>query len=182
MNFFQRSIPLLLWLPVAAWTQTIQVDTTPGHVRKSIVPNRALGAGIDRISEQMIATMFTKPVIDRVLEAGWGPVTYRQNTELYTEAWHWNPKGTWSDPSGKGYFVGDANPTEMIRYSYGYPLPHRGVTRDDGTDTIGYSRLTDGDPATYWKSNPYLSEPFTQESDSLHAQWVVLDLAKPRAL
>ena len=30
---------------------------------------------------------------------------------------------------------------EPIRHSYGYPLPHRGVTRNDGTDTIGYSTL-----------------------------------------
>ena len=95
----------------------------------------------------------------QVLAAGWQTVTYRQNTELHMEAWHWNPNGTWSDPAGKGYFVGNATPgPEPIRHSYGYPLPHRGVTRDDGTDTDGYSRLTDGDPNTYWKSNPYLAE------------------------
>jgi len=112
-----------------------------------------------------------------VLEAGWGPVSYRQNTELYTEAWHWNAKGTWSDPDGKGYFVGDPNPSEMIRYSYGYPLPRRGVTRDDGTETVGYSRLTDGDTSTYWKSNPYLSKAFTGEDDSKNPQWIFFDLA-----
>ena len=70
-------------------------------------------------------------------------ISYRQNTELHMEAWHWNPNGTWSVISaGKGYFVGNATPgAEPIRHSYGYPLPHRGVTRDDGTDTEGYSRL-----------------------------------------
>lgn len=96
------------------------------------MPNQTLGAGIDRINEK-IDTMFEKPIVDRVLEARWGPVTYRQNTELYAEAWHWNPKGTWSDPAGDGYFVGDSNPTEIIRYTYEYPLPlpRRGVTRDD---------------------------------------------------
>ncbi|HKU27542.1 MAG TPA: hypothetical protein VJQ54_18870, partial [Candidatus Sulfotelmatobacter sp.] len=125
---------------------------------------------------------FIKPVVDRVLEAGWGPVTYRQNTELYTEAWHWNPNGTWSDASGKGYFVGSANPTEMIRYSYGYPLPHRGVTRDDGTETVGYSRLTDGDSNTYWKSNPYLAHEFTGEDDANNPQWVFWDLANVQSV
>ncbi len=68
----------------------------------------------------------------------------------------------------------------MIRHSYGYPLPHRGVTRDDGTDTVGYSRLTDGAAGSYWKSNPYLTQGFTGESDALHPQWVFLDLASPQ--
>jgi hypothetical protein len=151
-------------------------------MRKSFVPNQALGAGIDRMNQQFIDQTFVKPVIDRVLEAGWGPVSYRQNTELYTEAWHWNPTGTWSDPSGKGYFVGSSNPSEMIRYSYGYPLPHRGVTRDDGTETVSFSRLTDGDSHTYWKSNPYLSHEFTGEDDSRNPQWVFFDLANVQSV
>src|ERR1700751_1340335 len=183
MTSWTRYALLLLWFAVCAQAQTIQVDVTASHVRKSFVPNQALGAGIDRISQQMIDATFVKPTIDKVLQAGWGPVSYRQNTELYTEAWHWNPKGTWSDSQGKGYFVGDSTPSaEMIRYSYGYPLPHRGVTRDDGTDTVGYSRLTDGDTETYWKSNPYLAETYTGESDALHPQWIILDLAKPRLI
>ncbi|HTM17162.1 MAG TPA: hypothetical protein VL135_09665, partial [Terracidiphilus sp.] len=136
----------------------------------------------DRMNQKFIDETFVKPVIDRVLEAGWGPVSYRQNTELYTEAWHWNPTGAWSDPSGKGYFVGSSNPTEMIRYSYGYPLPHRGVTRDDGTETVSYSRLTDGDAHTYWKSNPYLSHEFTGEDDSRNPQWVFFDLANVQSV
>ncbi|MFZ0998603.1 MAG: discoidin domain-containing protein, partial [Candidatus Sulfotelmatobacter sp.] len=86
--------------------------------------------------------------------------------------------GTWSDPGGKGYFTGSSTPTEMLRYSYGYALPRRGFTRNDGTDTVGFSRLTDGDLNTFWKSNPYLTQRFTGESDALHPQWVVLDLAQ----
>ena len=167
---------LALVLFTCAHAQTIQVDITPSHVRNAFVPNQTLGAGIDRIPQQTIDSTFVKPVIDRVLEAGWGPVSYRQNTELYTEAWHWNPNGNWSDPGGKGYFVGDSNPTEMIRYSYGYPLPHRGVTRDDGTETVGYSRLTDGDLDSYWKSNPYLTKSFTGEDDANNPQWIFFDL------
>jgi hypothetical protein len=66
----------------------------------------------------------------------------------------------------------------MIRYSYGYVLPRRGTTRNDGTDNVGFSRLTDGDVNTFWKSNPYLTQHFTGESDALHPQWVVIDLAQ----
>jgi F5/8 type C domain len=169
--FFTVSAPV-------AHAQNIRVDSTPAHSTNSIRPAESLGAGIDRLGYDAADKLFIDPTIQQVLAAGWQTVTYRQNTELHTEAWHWNPQGTWSDPAGKGYFIGNATPgQEMIRHSYGYPLPHRGVTRDDGTDTEGYSRLTDGDPESYWKSNPYLSQAFTGENDSLHPQWVIVDLA-----
>jgi hypothetical protein len=161
-----------------AGAQTIEVDTTPAHATNHFVPNQTLGAGIDRIPAEAIDKDLVLGTLNQVLASGWQPVTYRQNTELAVEAWHWNPKGTWSDPSGKGYFTGSATPTEAIRYSYGYSLPHRGFTRNDGTDTSGFSRMTDGDTATYWKSNPYLSQHFTGESDSLHPQWVVIDFTQ----
>lgn len=158
--------------------QTVRVDITPGHSTNRFVPNQTLGAGIDRIATEAIDKDLVEPNLSRVLAAGWQPITYRQNTELSVEAWHWNPEGTWSDQSGKGYFTGAATPTQMIRYSYGYSLPHRGFTRNDGTDNAGFSRMTDGDLNTYWKSNPYLTERFTGEADSVHPQWVVIDLSQ----
>ena len=158
-----------------AYAQTIRVDTS--HPTNSFIPNQALGAGIDRMPAAAVEKYFSQPALDSVLSAGWQPVSYRQNTELAVEAWHWNPEGTWSDPAGKGYFTGSTSPADMIRHSYGYPLPHRGFTRNEGTETNGFSRMTDGDLNTYWKSNPYLSKAFTGEEDSLHPQWVVIDLA-----
>ncbi len=163
-------------------TNTIRVDITPGHQTNSFAPDRALGAGIDRLPNGATDKLYTDAMVKQILSAGWMPVSYRQNTELHVEAWHWNPEGTWSDPSGKGYFTGNAAPGELIRHSYGYPLPHRGVTRNDGTETEGYSRLTDGDLDSYWKSNPYLTKAFTGEEDSLHPQWVMLDLATPQSV
>lgn len=163
--------------------QSVVVDATPGHKTNSVRPTEALGAGIDRIPYGAADKLYVEPTIQQVLAAGWQTVTYRQNTELHMEAWHWNPQGSWSDPSGKGYFTGSATPgTEAIRHSYGYSLPHRGVTRDDGTDTEGFSRLTDGDVRSYWKSNPYLSETYTHESDALHPQWIIVDLAARHAV
>ena len=157
--------------------QTVRVDITPEHSKNTFRPTEALGAGVDRIPLAATDKIFTEPMIKQILSAGWQTVTYRQNTELYVEAWHWNPKGKWSESGEKGYFVGDATPNEFIRHSFGYPLPHAGFSRPDGT---GYSRLTDGDANTYWKSNPYLSKAFTGEDDSLHPQWVVADLATPQ--
>src|SRR5215467_2398908 len=96
--------------------QNIGVDVTPGHVRHTIAPTKALGAGIDRLPYGAADKLFDEATIKQVLSAGWQTLTYRQNTELHTEAWHWNPQGTWSDPTGKGYFVGNAKPgTDMIR-------------------------------------------------------------------
>jgi hypothetical protein len=170
-------LAVFLTVVAGAAAQTIRVDMTPSHSTNSFVPNQALGAGIDRMPAVAVEKLFTQPALERVLSAGWQTVSYRQNTELHVEAWHWNPQGTWSDSENKGYFTGNATPTEMIRHSYGYPLPHRGVKRNDGTDTNGYSRLTDGDLNTNWKSNPYLTKTFTGEDDVLHPQWVTLDLA-----
>ena len=171
---------LLVPLSFRADGQTVQVDITPSHATNRFVPSQTLGAGVDRISVEAIDQDLTPAVLEAVFRSGWQPVTYRQNTELAVEAWHWNPQGTWSDPSGKGYFTGSASPGDPIRYSYGYALPHRGFTRNDGTGNAGFSRLTDGDLNTYWKSNPYLSQRFTGESDALHPQWVVIDLSQPQ--
>jgi hypothetical protein len=163
-------------LPGPLGAQTIRVDSTPRHVENSFSPLYALGSTVDRVPSNATDAFFKPEAIKQILSAGWGAISYRQNTELFVQAWHWNPKGSWSDPALKGYFTGDANPTEMIRHSYGYSLPHRGFTRNGGSEDDGYSRLNDGDTNTYWKSNPYLTQLFTHEDDSLHPQWVVIDL------
>ena len=59
-----------------------------------------------------------KPILKESLSAGWGPITYGQNTELTIAAWHWNR--TWSDPSHQsGYFTGSAEPQGFLRFSFG---------------------------------------------------------------
>ena len=161
--------------------QTVTVDIAPEHALNHIAPGKALGAGVDRITVNAIDKTFTRDVLAQAAQSGWRPISYRQNTELSVEAWHWNPEGSWSDPRGRGYFTGSTTSSTPIRYSYGYSLPRRGFTHNDGTGNTGYSRLTDGDTDTFWKSNPYLSQRFTGEDDALHPQWVVIDL-KHRAL
>jgi hypothetical protein len=174
--------------------QKVVVDATPAHQVNAFSPIRALGAGVDRLRagegapemdrdhitkeevERNTDQLLSGPILKAILGAGWQPVTYRQNTELQIEAWHWNPHGTWSNPQKQdGYFTGSAEPTQAIRHSWAYPLPHRGNTQGDGD---GWSRLTDGDPKSYWKSNPYLTASFTGEDDALHPQWLLIDLGK----
>jgi hypothetical protein len=173
----------ILLVCLHAVAQTVTVDATPSHVVNRFSPLYALGSTVDRVPGNATDVFFRPDQIEKVLSAGWGVISYRQNTDLFVQAWHWNPKGIWSDPAGKGYFTGEANPTsEMIRHSYGYSLPHRGFTRNGGTEFDGYSRLDDGDAESYWKSNPYLSSEFTGENDSLHPQWVVIALDKKETL
>ena len=184
MKFPATVIAVVTTLALFAAAQIISVDAS--RSLNQFVPSETLGAGVDRIPTEAIDKDLRPPSLEATLASGWQTVSYRQNTELAVEAWHWNPRGTWSngsdasDRAGKGYFTGAAIPTESLRYSYGYALPRRGFTRNDGTENTGFSRLTDGDLNTFWKSNPYLTQPFTGESDALHPQWVVLDLAQPQ--
>src|SRR6201998_482205 len=90
--------------------QTVRVDASPEHLTNTIRPTEALGAGVDRLPYGAADKLFNDETMRRVLSAGWQTVTYRQNTELHTEAWHWNPHGTWSEPGERGYFRGEAQP------------------------------------------------------------------------
>ena len=181
--FFALILSSILLLPFRSAAQTVTVDASPAHVVNRLSPLRALGSTVDRVPGNATDVFFRPDQIQKVLSAGWGVISYRQNTDLFVQAWHWNPRGAWSDPAGKGYFTGDKTPTgEMIRHSYGYSLPHRGFTRNGGSEFDGYSRLDDGDAGSYWKSDPYLSREFTGEDDSLHPQWVVIALDKQEAV
>jgi hypothetical protein len=174
-RFTTGIVPLMLALP--GFAQQVTVDITPGHSTNSFSPLRALGAGIDRDPLNSVHILYDPAHVETMRTAGWGPISYRLNTELSIQAWHWNPNGTWSDSSGRGrgYFVGDANSSGDIDRSFGYNLPHRGTSSNYGTSG-GYSMLDDGDTTTYWKSDPYLDETYTGESNSLHPGWIVVDL------
>src|SRR5271170_8469676 len=155
---------------------TVHVDTSPGHAINSFDPDSALGSSLDVLSRTGIDKVFTPHIIQESLSAGWGTITYRNNTELRMAAWHWTENGTWSDPAHKsGYFTGSTELKEPTRYILSYGLPHRGFSTS-GDSPVPTPNLT------YWKSNPYLTNKFTGESDALHPQWVVVDLRAEKAV
>jgi hypothetical protein len=159
----------------------VQVTVETDRPMIKFDPRSALGAGVDGHAQGDEMRMFSPENVRRMLQAGLGPISVRLRTELAVEAWHWNPRGQWSDPAHQqGYWVSDPQPRrdQPILLSYGYKLPRRGNTLDEANDD-GYSMLDDGNPATFWKSNPYLSHTFSGEADSRHPGWVGLDFGKP---
>jgi hypothetical protein len=99
---------------------------------------RALGAAVDRIPVGAADKTMTEPMLHEILASGWQMVTYRQNTELHAEAWHWSPRGTWSDPAGRGYFTGSSEPVEMIHHSWATRcLTEDSAERVEGEQLLG---------------------------------------------
>ncbi len=179
-----RAAGFLVWLSLlssgtnAAQAQhgTVRVDATPNHVINSFDPDSALGSSIDVLSRSGIDKVYTPHIVQESLSAGWGPITYRNNSELRMAAWHWTENGSWSDAANQsGYFTGSSELREPIRYILSYALPHRGFSTSGDKPLKGPNLL-------YWKSNPYLTSRFTGEDDSLHPQWVVVDLKAEKAV
>src|SRR5579871_949104 len=148
-------------------TAAALVQVHAAQVLNSFDPDQSLATSMDIQSRESINKIYTPESVKVCLSAGWGPISYRLHTPETIDYWHWNPNGQWTDEANqRGYFVGSSELGAPIRDSFGYSLPHRGCTHNGGTDR-GYSRLTDGDPKTFWKSNPYLAKAFTHEDDSL---------------
>ena len=171
--------------PVAVPAQrhaTVTINVTMGRPANRIIPSHALGGAIDGHFKGENELQLTPPNIQAMLSAGLRSLTYRLRTELAGDVWHWNPRGTWSEPQAKdGYWTSDSDSAAPISVSFGYNLPRRGNTIDQAND-VGYSRLTDGDAATFWKSNPYLDKVFTGDSNASHPQWIVIEFEKPEAI
>ncbi|HSQ96830.1 MAG TPA: discoidin domain-containing protein, partial [Croceibacterium sp.] len=148
---------------------------------KPFRPNEALGAAIDGTDRGGVDRILTRHNVAAMKRAGLRSLSYRLRTELGIEAWHWNPRGSWSDPAHRqGYWTSSATVGKPINLSWGYRLPRRGDTVDQANDQ-GYSRLTDGDRSTIWKSNPYL-DPKSVHDGVAHPQWLVVRFARAQRI
>ncbi|MEO5649634.1 MAG: discoidin domain-containing protein [Ginsengibacter sp.] len=157
---------------------TIHILYTPNQSANTFIPSQNIGGAVDGHFKGDINEMLTPVNIEAMKLVGLKPVSYRLRTELGDETWHWNPKGVWSNSAkNQGYWISDSVSTKPIEMSHGYRLPRRGNTRDQANDN-GYSKISDGDTSSFWKSNPYLDKYYTRESNALHPQWVIVDLGK----
>lgn len=175
---------MLLFFVNPVWAQKsslnkslVQVLYSPGISQNIFFPSKTIGAAFDGHGKGDIFRILSNENIKAMRTMNFGPLSYRLRTELGVEAWHWNPKGKWSEEGAQGYWISDNNYSGGINICNGYRLPRRGNTHDQANDD-GYSMIDDGDTNTFWKSNPYIDSNFTNESNTLHPQWIVVDLGK----
>src|SRR5208283_5127133 len=102
-SFFIVVLLVIFSYPILTSAQTVSVDATPSHVVNKLSPLYALGSTVDRVPDNSSDIFFRPDQIKQSVAAGWGLISYRQNTDLFVQAWHWNPEGTWSYHSVKGY-------------------------------------------------------------------------------
>ena len=164
-----------------ATAERVLVDFSSVDRQPSFRPDEALGAAFDGAERGDIDRLLTPHNIAAMKSADLRPLTYRLRTELGIQVWHWNPVGQWSDPARKqGYWASSDTLGAPIALSWGYRLPRRGDTVDNATNDE-YSRLTDGNRKTFWKSNPYL-DPSVLHDGQDHPQWLLLNLGKRRPI
>ncbi len=144
----------------------------------AVTPAEALGGGLDGHHRDESERAFKPETLKDLREAPFYSLAYRLRTELGGEVWHWNEEGTWSDlDHAQGYWTSSDKAGKPIQVSNGYRLPRRGNTKDQANHD-GYSRLSDGDLESFWKTNPYLDAFYTGEDNALYPQWVLVNFRK----
>ncbi len=179
LTLLAASITLLCACSSRAAPGTIVIEA--GQAPLNVIrPDRALGGAIDGLPTGQVEELFTRHNVAAIRGAGLAPISYSLRTDLGIDAWHWGEEGRWSDPAHRqGYWTSSDNPTHPVMTGWGYKLPRRGDSVDQAEDD-GYSRLDDGDPRTFWKSNPYLDAQLSHAAN--RPQWVAVDFGTKRAI
>ena len=184
MRLFILWLALLALLPAqwAAAHENAAILIETGRAAARITPSEALGAGLDGHQQGELDSTYTPEAAAALSSIPFHRLSYRLRTELGVAVWHWNEEGAWSDPANaQGYWISSDKADKPIRATNGYKLPRRGNTHDQASHD-GYSRLDDGDAASFWKSNPYLDAHFTGEDNAASPQWVLINFEKEVAI
>src|SRR5689334_21149551 len=100
----------------------VKIHVKPGHPARWVDPSYVFGAAIDGHEEGEVDEMLSRENVREMLTAGLKPNSYRLRTELAGEAWHWNPRGKWSERNS-GYWTSSHKPgSGGLSLSYGYRL------------------------------------------------------------
>lgn len=167
-------------LIAAAPTPTSELRVLPSRVLRIFRPGEAFGVAIDGGDAAEARALLDPKNVLAIRAAGFKSASYRLRAELAGQVWHWSSYGHWSDQEHhQGYWVGDAARDDDHELSFGYRLPRRGNSRDEADDD-GFSRIDDGDVASFWKSNPYLDPKL--DGIGNERQWVIIDLGRRRAI
>src|SRR5271157_2498395 len=74
------AIPQSLLSAPASHPATVRVAASAAPILFD--PDRALGSSMDILSHDVVEKIYTEAMVKQCLSAGWGPITYRQYTEL----------------------------------------------------------------------------------------------------
>src|SRR5579872_285366 len=161
-----------------AFPGDVQIIVDATHAVNRFTPDDAIGVALDGMQKGEVDANFTPENMAKIRAVGLKHVTYRTRAELGIEVWHWSDQGTWSDAAHEqGYWTGSDHPTTHPKVTWGYSLPRRGDTVDNANN-VGYSRIDDGDPTSFWKSNPYLDRRYTGLTES-RPEWVIFSFHAP---
>src|SRR5215510_2765285 len=97
----------------------VRILFKPSHPLIRFDSSYALGAAIDGHEKGELDQMLSRENVSEMLSAGLKPISYRLRTELAGEAWHWNPKGSWTE-GNSGYWISNDKPgANQLSLSYG---------------------------------------------------------------
>lgn len=179
----REAVILLIVAPAliaAEPTQPSELRVLPSRVLRAFRPGEAFGVAIDGGDAAEAHALLDRRNATAIRAAGFKSASYRLRTELAGQVWHWSSYGRWSDQEHhQGYWIGDSARDDDHDLSFGYRLPRRGNSRDEADDD-GFSRIDDGDVASFWKSDPYLDPKL--DGIGIERQWVMIDLGRRRSI
>ena len=145
---------LLLLLVTAAPLAAQTIASTPPLRSTPSTRATSVGAGVDRIPVDAIDHDLTRQALLRSSTPDGSPSPTARTPTSPSKPGTGIRRARGAIPAERATSPARRTSTGFIRHSFGYRLPHRGVTRNDGTGNVGFSRITDGDEAPTGRAIP----------------------------